>query len=68
MIGTDDADDDLVIAKIKKLDQDNSVEYESVKELCEMHGERNVDGLSVALVQAGAYSTLLCSGIDWHLC
>ena len=31
-----------------------------MKELCEAHGERNLDGLSLALVQAEAYSTLLC--------
>ena len=40
--------------------QYNSVEYEELKEMCEVHGERNLDCLPLALVQAGAYSTLLC--------
>ena len=60
VLENDAADDDLVRAKINKLKQYNSVEYEQLKELCEVHGDRNLDGLSFALVQAGAYSTLLC--------
>ena len=52
---TDDADDEMVMGKINQLQQDNSVEYDVPKELCEMDGECNLGGLPLALVQAGAY-------------
>ena len=51
---TDDADDEMMMGKINKLKQDNSMEYDAPKELCEMDGERNLGGFPLAPVQAGA--------------
>ena len=52
---TDDADDDMAMAKIDKLKQDKIVECDAPTELCEMDGERNLGDLHLAIVQAGDY-------------
>ena len=55
VIENDGAKDGMSMAEINKLKTDNRMEYDVLKELCEMHGERNLGGLLLAIVQAGAY-------------
>ena len=55
VISSDYGDDEMVMGEIKKLKGDNRVEYDALKELSEMDGERNLGGFPLALVQAGAY-------------
>ena len=52
---TDNADDEMVMGKVNKLEEYISVECDALKELCEMDGESNLGGLPLALVLAGAY-------------
>lgn len=55
VLETEDADDDVVLAEINKLKEDNVVECYALKELCGDDGAQSLGGLPLGLVQAGTY-------------